>query len=68
MSLLLDTGRYIAAPQIEPTAKYFTFRADDPTRVIDWILIPPSWRFVDYHVTTTDLSDHCFVAATVQMP
>lgn len=42
-----------------------TFRADDPYCVIDWILIPRAWRFVEYRVEPSTLSDHRPVIADV---
>ena len=34
------------------------FPSDHPTQAIDWILISPDWRFVNYTVVSSKLPDH----------
>ena len=41
-----------------PTESELTFQGSEPYCVIDWILIPPDWQFVEYRVEQSDLSDH----------
>ena len=42
-----------------------TFHAAKPTCVIDWILIPSDWGFLQYRVELSELSDHRPVYADV---
>lgn len=42
-----------------------TFPANEPTQVIDWILIPREWKFADYESIPTELSDHRPVLAEI---
>lgn len=44
-----------------------TFPAEQPTRVIDWVLIPRAWQFVDYRAVPTTLSDHRPVVAEIRL-
>lgn len=41
-----------------------TFDASDPTRRIDFIFAPGSWKLLDERVLCDPVSDHCAVAAT----
>lgn len=43
-----------------------TFSSNQPDRAIDWILIPPSWEFVEYIVHRSDVSDHGAVLAVIE--
>jgi len=45
-----------------------TFQGSEPYCVIDWILIPRAWQFVEYHVERSTLSDHRPVYADVTLP
>ncbi|MFT7641179.1 MAG: endonuclease/exonuclease/phosphatase family metal-dependent hydrolase, partial [Pirellulaceae bacterium] len=47
------------------TENDMTFHSSKPSRVIDWILIPPNWRFDEYQVIHSPLSDHRAVCADV---
>ncbi len=49
-----------------PTNHDLTYHSVEPSRVIDWILIPPQWRFVQYGVELSHLSDHRPVYADVE--
>jgi endonuclease/exonuclease/phosphatase family metal-dependent hydrolase len=44
----------------------FTFPSDQPECVIDWILIPSSWEFIEYRVHRSDVSDHRAVLAVIK--
>ncbi len=66
MGLLLASDRFHTQPSIEPSATYFTYRADRPDRVIDWILAPPDWPFAKWLVIPTELSDHRLVIAEIE--
>lgn len=53
------SGSFRRSPQYDVlTADDYTFRSDNPRSVIDWILIPPNWRFLEYAVKDSRLSDH----------
>ena len=43
---------------VEVTGQAMIFPSDHPTQAIDWILISPDWRFVDYTVVSSKLPDH----------
>lgn len=63
MEVLLSGEAFATASTIEPNEEHFTYRSDRPDRVIDWVLAPKDWRFVDYRVVPTELSDHRLVIA-----
>lgn len=70
MDLLFSSHEWQATNREAPLA--FTFRADKPAQVIDWILVTgPHHRLEDYEVAedlssfTFDLSDHLPVSATI---
>lgn len=44
----------------------FTFPAVRPDRVIDWIMIPPAWQFVEYDVDPSQHSDHRAVLSSIK--
>lgn len=58
MSLLLEDGRWQTMPLAKPQAGDFTFRGNDPNKVIDWIVVPGDWPIISREVLPTDLSDH----------
>lgn len=54
-----DSGRFRRSPSTGPLAERdLTFHSADPRSVIDWILIPRDWRFLQYRVNPSQLSDH----------
>ncbi len=61
-----DSGCFQRKPIATPTTNHgLTYRSDDPSSVIDWILIPHEWRFSQYNVKASELSDHRPVYADV---
>jgi endonuclease/exonuclease/phosphatase family metal-dependent hydrolase len=62
---LLESAPLRAFRGITPHARWMTFPADAPRKTIDWILATPGWRFVDYRVIDSRLSDHRPVIATL---
>ena len=66
VSLLLDGGGFQSMPKGPPQTGDFTFRATDPDRVIDWILVPPAWRITSRQVPAVLDSDHLPVLMTVE--
>lgn len=53
-------------PTIRPTVNDdLTFHSAKPRSVIDWILIPRNWKFLQYSVELSQLSDHRPVCADV---
>ncbi len=54
--------KQIALP---PTDHDLTYHSAEPSRVIDWVLIPTGWRFLEYSVEPSQLSDHRPVYADV---
>lgn len=67
VALLDESHLFQRRPMDPPTATTdLTFHATDPRSVIDWILIPTSWKFVRYEVIPSELSDHRPVIAEVE--
>lgn len=67
MSILLESGGYRASPTTGPAPSDLTFRAGRPMKVIDWILVPPTWRISSKEVVASDLSDHLPVVLEVEI-
>ena len=66
MATLDDSGRLRRNPIVTPpTDRDLTYPSVEPRCVIDWILIPPQWRFVQYGVEASRSSDHRPVRADV---
>ena len=64
-----SSGRFQRRPESPPTdTREFTFHTFKPTRVIDWILIPPDWKYEKYTVDQSELSDHRLIWAEVTAP
>lgn len=62
------SGRFRRQPESgPPTGADFTFHSNEPHTVIDWILIPRDWRFAEYIVHPSKLSDHRLVYADVEI-
>lgn len=68
MDLLVESGEFELNVQKLPTQKEMTYPSRLRTRVIDWILIPKGWQFLDYHILSSRLSDHRPVVADVHLP
>jgi endonuclease/exonuclease/phosphatase family metal-dependent hydrolase len=67
MSCLLATGAYRTDPLKAPTPADFTFRASNPSRVIDWILVSHDWEIISRSVIGGTLSDHKAVLMEMQL-
>lgn len=63
LSLLLDGGGYTTVPLRDPTTNDFTISC----AVIDWILVPPSWKIISRSVVPSVASDHSAVFMTVKV-
>ena len=63
---VLDAMRRLQRRPVDPPDHAeLTFHSADPQYVIDWIMIPHDWRFQDYRVGLSVLSDHRPVFADV---
>lgn len=63
-----QSERFRRSPVAPPTGTdHLTFHSAKPTCIIDWILIPSGWEFLDYDVRSSPLSDHRPVVADVMM-
>lgn len=60
------SGLFSRYPQAVPTAADLTYHSRQPESVIDWILIPNDWHFVNYAADPSGLSDHRPVVANVE--
>lgn len=63
MSMFRESGRFSGALDGEPT-----FPAHAPTRRIDYILAPSSWKLLEQRVVDTGISDHLAVVSVFQLP
>ena len=60
------SGRFQRSPTDRPLSDAdLTFHSVEPSSVIDWILIPADWRFLQYTVGSSQLSDHRPIYADV---
>ena len=66
IAVLDESQLFHGLPESMPDASGMTFRADDPTHVIDWIMIPASWQFTSYEAIDSTLSDHRPIVATIE--
>jgi len=66
IAVLDESQLFERSPKAMPTETGLTFRADDPTQVIDWIMIPQACAFASYEVMDTMLSDHRPIVATIE--
>lgn len=61
-----SSGIFKRLPMDGPPANdQLTFHSNEPDRVIDWILIPADWQFLQYNVELSKLSDHRPVYADI---
>lgn len=60
--LILETGRFEGGPDVRPT-----FPAESPTRRLDRIFGPASWKVLDQSVVDTHMSDHLGVLTTFEV-
>ena len=65
MDVLIESRQFDLNAQAQ---NEMTYPSPLPTRVIDWILNPIGWSFDDYHVISSQLSDHRPVVADLQLP
>ena len=68
LGLLADSQRFRLIPAAMPGPEALTFRADRPSCVLDWILVPPTWQVRDYRVLPLTHSDHRPVIGTFDLP
>ncbi len=66
IDVLTASDRFQIRPQAAPGVDEMTYPSTSPGQVIDWIMIPRAWRFVDYRTIESQLSDHRPVVATVE--
>ncbi len=67
--ILDQTNSFQRTPMTPPDSEdRYTFSADNPRSVIDWIFIPRGWRLNEYKVGHSNLSDHRPVVADVTTP
>ena len=66
LSLLLEGGGYATLPREKPTEQDHTISAARPSAyVIDWILVPPTWRILSRRAVPLPWSDHRAVVMDV---
>ena len=66
---VFDDSNRLQRSAVDKDAKeQLTFHSAYPRSVIDWVLIPADWRFLDYKVLASDLSDHRPVYADISPP
>lgn len=67
INVLDHSGLFNRSPVSQPQPADFTFPADAPRSIIDWVLIPANHQFVSYTVHQTTLSDHLPIVTTVEL-
>lgn len=67
MAVLADSGQFKMRRRVSPGPEDMTFPSNQPSQVIDWILIPGEWDFATYRVVDSGLSDHRPVIAEVKL-
>lgn len=68
IAVLDASGSFRRLPDSAPPEdEALTFPADGPNQVIDWVMIPRGWRFAEYQVVPTRLSDHRPVVAGIEL-
>lgn len=67
IGFLLRQSGFHTMPTGDAAFADFTFPAANPTRIVDWILIPEDWRFVGQTVADVQFSEHLPVIATVRV-
>ena len=65
IAALDKAGWFQRTPTSLITANDMTYHSRQPSRVIDWIVIPPKWQFLHYQVKSSKLSDHRPVVADI---
>ena len=68
MDILKESQQFELYAKTLPSQNEMTYSSTRPTRVIDWVLIPSGWRFAEYLIVPSELSDHRAVIATVEVP
>jgi endonuclease/exonuclease/phosphatase family metal-dependent hydrolase len=58
ISVFDESGQFQRHPVFAPEIDDMTFHSSEPLSVIDWILIPRSWEFLDYQALSAEYSDH----------
>jgi endonuclease/exonuclease/phosphatase family metal-dependent hydrolase len=65
LSLLLAGGGYTTLPLRDPTPADCTIVVGNPIKIVDWVLVPPTWRITSRRVLPLSASDHCAVVVEV---
>jgi len=68
MDLLLDSEKFDTKLDSPESATAMTYSTSQPSRTIDWVLIPAGWQFQEYRTIDSQLSDHRPVVADVILP
>ena len=63
---VMDEAEWFTRIPRKRTKQHYTFPANDPNRIIDWIFILKNAEIVGYSVDPSELSDHRAVVATIQ--
>lgn len=58
VSIILDSLALNTVPLSDPQPYDYTFPADAPDRVIDWVMVPCEWTIISKEVVDSTLSDH----------
>ena len=68
MDILLGGGGYTTSPLRDPTPSDFTIVVGNPIKIVDWVLVPPSWSILSRKVVSLTASDHMAVVMEVGAP
>jgi len=67
LSCLLGQAGFRAPSIIENETQHFTFPAQKPVKIIDWILEKGRLEIIDWRVVRSNLSDHFLVASVLKV-
>jgi endonuclease/exonuclease/phosphatase family metal-dependent hydrolase len=66
MDFLMGTGAYVTLPISNPDSSEFTISVGKPSAIVDWILVPFSWKIISKQVLPLTVSDHYPLMMDVQ--
>ncbi len=66
ISYLLDDSIFEGDRRVKDHQRYYTFPAEEPDRVIDWILVNKDYDITNIKTDNTGLSDHLLISAKLR--
>jgi len=66
ISYLLEDSEFESDRRVKDHQRYYTFPAEEPNRVIDWILVNKDYDVTNFKTVNTNLSDHLLISAKLR--